>query len=142
MTDADKAKVKTMVASNEGYRQFPYADTRGIATVGYGRNLAHVGIARHEADALLENDLTRAGDYLAHYPWFAKLNAPRQSALIDMVFNLGAAKFEEFTTLITLLARGDYAAAANDMRRTLWAQQVGARASRDAIMIERGVWLG
>ncbi len=133
-------QVYKLIEQHEGYRQFPYADTKGIATVGIGRNLQTRGIAKTEADLMLINDVEDAQKYLNNYAFFAKLNGPRQAALIDMVFNLGSIKFGGFTTFISLLEHGNFMAAAIDLRKSLWVKEVGGRAIRDALMIETGEW--
>lgn len=125
---------------DEGLRLFPYTDTTGHLTIGYGRNLASNGIRRSEAMAMLNNDVDDAIHDLARYPWFRELDTVRQAALTNMMFNLGAEKFAGFKQTLRAIERGDYEAAANGMRKSLWAKQVGKRAERLARQMETGEW--
>ena len=49
---------------HEGYRQYPYTDSLGIVTIGYGRNLESRGLTESEATYLLEQDVDQAEEYL------------------------------------------------------------------------------
>ena len=66
--------VQDLISKHEGLRLFPYADTVGKLTIGFGRNLTDIGISRDEADALLTNDLDRARTGIAEaWPPFSQL---------------------------------------------------------------------
>lgn len=136
----DLLRTHALIRQHEGYRRFLYKDTAGIATVGVGRNLEARGISSLEADLMLNNDLHDAIVYLSKFPWFLTLAAPRQAALIDMAFNLGATRFEEFHQMLAHLAAGEWKAAACAMVQSEWANQVGMRVENDAAMIETGEW--
>lgn len=127
-----------MVMRHEGLRLRPYADAGGKQTIGWGRNLTDCGISLEEAHCLLAHDLEIAVRDLETFPWFADLTAPRQRALVDMRFNLGTAGFRGFTTMIHAVAVGQYLTAAQAMRVSLWARQVGRRADELATMVEHG----
>jgi lysozyme len=88
---------------------------------------------------LLMRDIDEAtADLERSFPWFAGLSEPRRHALIDMRFNLGGAGFRKFKATLAALAAGDYATAARQMRKSLWARQVGRRAETLARMVEQG----
>jgi lysozyme len=126
---------------DEGLRLLPYTDTTGHLTIGYGRNLAANGIRRSEAVAMLNNDVDDVIHDLARtYPWFAELSPVRQAALVNMGFNLGMAGLGGFRSTLKAIERGDYEAAANGMRKSLWAKQVGKRAERLAQQMQTGEW--
>jgi len=132
--------LRRIIRQDEGYRAFPYKDSRGIETIGVGRNLQSVGLHDDEIELMLTNDIEDSWLYLSRYDWFAKLDPVRQAALIDMMFNLGPAKFALFTTMIGHLSRAEYANAAAAALDSTWAAQVGERARRDADMIATGEW--
>ena len=125
--------LKQQLVAHEGLRLKPYTDTVGKLTIGVGRNLSDVGISQEEAFALLEHDVDRAVAACAQYAWFGTLNQVRQFALVDLMFNLGATKFSKFKLMIAALERGDYAAAAGQLRSSAWASQVQP-ARRDRIV--------
>ena len=153
MTDEVTAEVTPNIEAEEGYRPYVYDDANGqpiVAgytvignpTIGYGRLLtkAH-GISASEAQMLLLHDVAAAEGDVSGLPVFAHLNVARQAALLDMDFNMGLATVEQFGTFLHLLASGQYQAAADDLGNTLWARQVGSRATRIRQIIASGQWV-
>jgi lysozyme len=125
--------------AEEGLKLKPYRDTVGKLSIGIGRNLDDVGITEAEARLLLSNDIDRAANEVdAALPWFVGLDAVRQSALIDMAFNMGIAGLLTFTNTLAAIKEGRWADAAAGMLASKWATQVGARAERLAKMMETG----
>lgn len=125
--DAAISQLKT----DEGYRQYPYKDTVGKLTIGYGRNLDDVGIPVLEAEFLLQNDVLRAAEDLERsFPWATKLDPVRQAVLVNMVFNLGITRFSGFKKTLAAVERAEYEKAAAEMLDSRWAKQVGNRALR------------
>jgi len=132
--------LRRIIRQDEGYRSFPYKDSRGIETIGVGRNLQSVGLHDDEIELMLTNDIEDSWLYLSRYDWFAKLDPVRQAALIDMMFNLGPVKFDAFKLMIEALSKGDWNAAATEAMHSQWAKEVHDRAARDAEMLETGEW--
>lgn len=127
----DYDRLRDQLIEDEGLRLKPYRCTAGKLTIGVGRNLEDRGITREEALMLLENDIKDTTLWLVTtYPWFVKLSPERQEVLVNMVFNLGAARFAKFTKTLDWLRRGDYEKAADEMLASHWAEQVGTRAQR------------
>lgn len=115
---------------SEGFRQFPYKDSVGILTIGYGRNLAEVGVNKEEAKYLLINDLKTAILICrSKLDWFNELDLIRQSVIADMVFNMGFNRFLKFKKFINFIIDKDYANASKEMLNSLWATQVKGRAT-------------
>lgn len=123
-----KDQALDLLRVHEGYRQFPYADTLGIQTIGYGRNLESRGISEPEASELLANDIKEAEDILHSYDYYFNLSGQRKAVLIDMMVNMGAPKFAGFKKMHAALAAKDYNMAAIEMLDSKWADQVGQRA--------------
>ncbi len=115
---------------DEGFRRFPYLDTKGISTIGYGRNLRAEGISPDEARVLLENDVQRVEEHLYTFPWWDGLSVARRAVLINMAVNMGVDGLLQFREMIAALQTGDYNAAAEAMLNSVWARQVGDRAVR------------
>lgn len=112
---------------------------RGRLSVGVGRNLEDRGLSDAEVDELLANDIAAAKeDIRRSIPWALALSPVRLSVLHQMCFNLGWPRLRGFVRTLAAIRRGDYAAAAQGMRESLWARQVGARAERLAKMMETG----
>jgi lysozyme len=126
---------------HEGFRQFPYRDTRGILTIGYGRNLESRGITEQEASYLLENDVLRALYGLRErLPWFTQLDPARQAVLVNMAVNLGLNGLLRFRKTLAAIEARDFTTAAQEMLRSRWAEQVPRRAAELAQVMEKGKW--
>ena len=126
---------------DEGIRLRPYKDSVGKLTVGVGRNLDDVGISTDEAMLLLRNDITAATNSLEQaFPWTQAMDSVRQSALVNMAFNMGIGGLARFKNFLAACQQGDWAEAKVQMLDSIWAEQVGARAQRLAIQIETGEW--
>jgi len=131
-----------LIRGHEGFSKFAYQCTAGKWTIGYGRNIdknGGPGITEEEALVLLANDLqninTEATD---NFPWFSGLNEARQSAIIDMIYNLGMTGFKTFKQTISFLQAGEYEKAAYQMLQSKWALQTGQRAIDLAGIIRTG----
>lgn len=143
LADADRDRLVMQLMRHEGLKLRPYRDTVGKLTIGIGRNLDDVGISLVEAQVLCDNDIARAYGWLTveYREWFPALNAPRQVAIVNMVFNLGPHRFSDFHDTIAALASGRYARAAEHMLASTWARQVGSRATELAAMVRTGEWV-
>lgn len=122
---------------HEGFRSKPYKDTEGYLTIGFGRNLDAKGISKEEGEYLLMNDLDEAFELLFDKPYFNKLSEVRKKVLLDMAYNLNKKLFQ-FKKMIAALKEDNYDKAADEMLDSLWAEQVGKRAKRLALMMRTG----
>jgi lysozyme len=135
----NRDKIVEELKRDEGYRMFPYYCTSGRLTIGYGRNIEHVGINEEEAEVLLNNDIDMAYHWLkGNYSWFDGLSDVRKRALVNMVFNLGGYGFTKFKKMIRALAIGHYDRASLEAMDSRWYYQVGDRAKRIVEMIKSG----
>ena len=133
--------LKDQLVRDEELRLKPYTDSVGKLTIGVGRNLTDKGISFQEAQGLLANDIADAtADLQAKLPWTATLDDVRKGALLNMTFNMGIGGLLEFHDFLARMQRGDFPGAAGAMLDSLWARQVGARATRLSIQIQSGVW--
>lgn len=135
------ASLKDQLLRDEELRLKPYTDSVGKLTIGAGRNLTDKGISLQEAQLLLANDIADAtADLQAKLPWTATLDDVRKGALVNMAFNMGIGGLLEFHDFLARMQRGDFSGAAGAMLDSLWARQVGARATRLSIQIQTGQW--
>jgi lysozyme len=121
--------IKELLKKHEGLRLKPYRDTVGVLTIGYGRNLESRGITEQEADMMLENDIKWFTRQLQmELPWFDSKPENVKTVLVNMAFNLGVGGLLGFKNTLKLIEDGKYEEASKAMLKSLWAQQVGARA--------------
>jgi len=134
----DPAIVETDLRVDEGRRDRPYKDTKGLLTIGYGHNLVAEGLCQAAMDAQLHYDyLTKAVNPLtAHLPWWQTQPEPVQRVLGNLAFNMGIQTLLTLTQFLNLVKTGSYAAAAADLRATAYAKQVGDRAERLATLLD------
>lgn len=126
----------------EGFSSKPYKDTVGKLTIGFGRNLDDVGLTLEESRFLLKNDVDKTVKLLREkFDWFNDLSAPRQSVIIDMVFNMGYTRFIGFKKMIQFIIQNDYNNAASEMLNSKWATQVKGRAVNLSKMMRSGEYL-
>ena len=131
--------IDQLLIYHEGLKLKPYMDGRNKLTIGVGRNLEDLGLSKDEAMFLLHNDIDRVRRELdKSLPWWRKLSEVRQKVLISMAFNLGTGGLLQFNRMLSALQDGDYAAAAEEMLSSVWANQVGTRAIELADMMENG----
>jgi lysozyme len=145
------ASVQALLENDEGRRLWPYTDTHGHLTWGIGHllgdNDADDGVSDDVAtllnqavDLQFQHDIASAMAAMGFFPEFASLDPVRQAVLIDMAFNLGARGVSAFTTFLSCVSSGQWAAAAADLRGTLVYSQLPGRYERLATMIQTGEW--
>lgn len=127
---------------DEGLQLKAYQDSKGIWTIGIGRNLQDKGISKDEAENMLWNDLKDVAlGIVAALPWSQRLDSPRFGVLKNMAFNLGVVGLLQFRNMLTKLQANDYDGAAAEMLNSEWAKEVGARADRLALQMRTGDWV-
>jgi lysozyme len=132
-------KVTPLLKAHEGLRLKPYTCTAGKLTIGYGRNLDDMGINKAEAEHLLAQDINRAiHDARSLIKGFDSLSLTRKAVLVDMMFNLGMNRLSQFKNMLYAIEEHNYSKASFEMLNSLWAVQVGARASVLAEMMAHG----
>lgn len=115
--------------NHEGFCAEPYQDTNGVWTVGYGWNLECTPMTQEAAEFVLREQAIEAIADAERYRWFHDLSHNRKRVVINMIFNLGRTGFRRFKKTIAFIDRSDYEAAAAEMLDSLWARQVGHRAT-------------
>ena len=114
-------------------------NVKGLLTIGYGRNVMGRGLSQDEAEYLLKNDVSEVYEDLRNvYPWFSKLSNNRQIVMIDLRFNMGAAKLSTFKNFLKAMESGLWKDAAKHLLDSQYARQVGRRATQNAELIRVG----
>lgn len=138
------------IKEHEGVRPHIYKDSLGIPTVGIGFNML-----RPDARSLFKklgidynsvlngtSDLTEQQmkdlfieclkiaykDVKQYMPNYDSLPREIKLGLIDMSFNLGINRLSKFVKTKEYILKGDYKSAANELKSSKWAGQVGNRA--------------
>jgi lysozyme len=132
---------------DEGVRYSPYLDSKGIKTVGVGHNMIANPLVNEiypltddQVNDILSDDLKNIFSALDNnLPWWSSLDEVRQRILANMAFNMGIHTLLEFHNTLGAIQLGDYLGAANGMRNSAWAHQVGQRAERLAQAMQTGV---
>ena len=146
VSGVDLATLQHFIAKHEGYVDHVYRDSRGFPTAGIGHLLTggnyHIGqkVSAEQITEWFKHDVAHAiagakGDI---GPAYERLDEARKMVVIDMVFNLGTAGFGGFHETIHAIQTGNYAQAASRMLQSLWASQVGHRATEDAAIMRSG----
>lgn len=148
---------KSLIKKHEGVRNGPYKDSLGIPTIGVGFNmsradarnrLAQVGLKNWappirlndaQVDQLLDLDIADcASDLFVLVQGFQGLSDKRKAVLCDLRFNLGPMRFRAFRHMLDAIANKNFDEAANQMLSSVWASQVGTRATEDAEIMRNG----
>jgi lysozyme len=134
--------IYSQLRRDEGVRIHPYDDTNGKLTIGVGRNLNAKGLTGEEIDHLLSNDIREIViEAQGKLPWFTALDDARQGVILNMAFNMGFAGLETFPKFLQAVAQGDWSTAADEMKNSAWAREVGDRAVRLEEQMRTGVWV-
>lgn len=157
----DETCIQRLVV-NEGLKLKPYYCPAGHLTIGIGRNLegnpltaeekAYIGhpvkqgITNDQAFYLCRNDLKKVrADLDRELPWWRDLNADRQFVMIDLCFNMGIGNSKKgllsFKNTLQAIALGNYIKASENLLKSKYAKDVGARADRNAYCLKYGVYL-
>jgi len=123
-------KLAIELTQEEGKRNKPYLDTKGIPTIGVGRNLRDVGLFDDEINLMLKNDIQRSINDLDKYlPWWRKMDEVRQRVLCNLCFNMGIGNSKKgllsFVNTLSYMMKGNYEAASQGMKNSKWYSDVG-----------------
>lgn len=125
------------VKQEEGFRPYPYHDSRGYLTVGYGHNL-DTPMAERLASVILQWHLDECEFDCQNFSWWQACDPVRQSVLLDMAFNMGLAGLLQFRLVLNAVCNKDWQTAHDEMLKSAWASQVGQRAQHLAQIMLTG----
>ena len=144
MTPEERARARTQLENDEGRRETIYRDSLGYLTIGIGRLLDPRKGGRlrpKEVDFLFDNDYDEKEEQCARmFPGWAKLNPPRQAAIVNMCFQMGITGVLQFKKMVQAMVDEHWADARHHALDSEWAKQTPARARRVAYQIETGEW--
>jgi lysozyme len=132
--------LKDRIKRHEGRRLFPYQDTTGHTTIGFGRNLTGRGISAEEAEMMLESDIGAARHRIDLLPLEVreKCNQAREDILTEMVFQLGYMGVLKFKRMLGAIQAGDFERASKEMLNSVWAKQTPSRCKEMAKVMRDG----
>lgn len=114
-------ELKQSIRESEALKLTVYKCPAGVWSIGYGRNLEHVGVSKNEAEILLENDLLDIKLSVEDkFNWFKDLNDIRQNVIVEMVYNMGLGNFSKFKNTITYIKNKEYEKASKEMLNSKW----------------------
>lgn len=140
--------LRDQLMRHEGFRLWPYKDSVGKTTWGYGHNLEDEklpaearALIERAAAVVLDHDISQAFEDARTFTWFADLCEARQAVVCNMVFNMGLEEFSQFRNTIAAIRARDWDEAAREMLDSRWAVQVGPRADELATQMRLGSWI-
>lgn len=136
-------KLIQQLKRHEGLKNHAYQDHLGFWTIGYGRLIDQRKggrITDEEAEYLLTSDVVACLRDMRSIPAFCSLDHVRQSALVNMRFQLGAAGIRAFKRMWAALDARDYALAEAEALNSRWASQTSNRAKEIARQLRTGEW--
>lgn len=115
---------------DEGIRNRPYRDTRGVLTVGVGHNLSKP-LSDAAIQQIFSDDIEEVvSDLDIHLPWWRQHPPDVQRVLANLAFNMGIGTLLAFRRTLGFIQIKQYAEAADELMRSNYALQVGKRAER------------
>ena len=131
-----------MLTRHEGNVPYAYQDSLGYWTIGVGFLIdKRKGglLYPEEIEFILGNRVDKLVKQLTTaIPWLSQLSPNRQAVLTDMAFNLGVQGLLKFKNTLELIRTGQYEKASKAMLQSLWAKQVGKRATELAELMKNG----
>ena len=114
--------LESMLMSFEGAgpqrdgHHFPYQDSEGMTTIGYGHNLEAKGLPHDLIMMLFRADIADALDAVrSNFSCYDKLSRPRQLVLVSMGFQFGKAGLAKWPRFISAVHLGRYDEAAEHL---------------------------
>ena len=134
----DIEKLMNELKVDEGFRDKVYKCSAGKLTIGYGWNLEDNELPERIAEMMLSYAIGDKLQSLERLSWWCELSGARKRAIVNMAFNIGVAGVLKFKKMIAAIERKDFTQAALEMDDSKWSKQVGARADRLILMMNRG----
>lgn len=154
---------KKLIEDFEGFSHTIYKDTKGIDTIGFGRNLQTYPLSDEEKEKCLLNGkneiwmpLEVAEDFLVKEiekiienikdkEYYKNQDTARKCVLIDMNYNMGISTFNKYKNFQEAMKNKDYEKACYEMEhgtgeggKSKWYLQTKRRAIKDIEIIRTG----
>ena len=119
---------------------FPYVDSVGKTTIGYGHNIDDKGIPADMALLLFHADIADAiQDVRYNCSCYDALSRPRQLVMVSLAFNLGRQGLSRFVRFLGALHLSKWDEAADELLDSNAAQQAPTRYKQLATMMRDNV---
>ena len=143
-----------LIRTNQDCRRFVYDDATGLPikpgtlvkghpAIGYGRALDLVGLGGCEIEQMLRNDAGRAARdaiVAVGMPTWMELEASRQAALIDIIYQSFGRDFCQFQAVYDAVRAGNWRHAYEKALSCTWPSGSAARAKRNAAILLTAEW--
>lgn len=130
------------VGFEEGFSSRIYIDTEGFQTIGYGFCLDKIGmpkpVAKYWLKLILRNTAKRLTTSEQMGEIFNGLNQHRQTALINIAYQLGLNGLGNFKKMWRALEQENWKKAKQEALDSVWASQTPHRAKRIAEVLLTG----
>lgn len=137
---SNQRALQKIITLNEGVRNFPYRDTRGILTIGIGHNLEANGLSNAVIQQVFIEDVQQTiNDLFNALPWLPNLDQIRLIPLIDLCFNLGINGLLQFHHFLNAVQNQQWTTAYQELLNSEAYKQEPNRIMRNAHIIEMGV---
>jgi lysozyme len=145
--------LREMITRHEGRRLKPYRCPSGFLTVGMGYNIdtnplpvdiaAYLRMQGEITEEMADRLLTIMLGVVtlqchAIYAGFEGFSEVRRNALIDFVYNVGARTAQKFKKMRAAVETGNWETAADELKDSVWFNQVGTRGPDIVGMIREG----
>jgi len=139
----DKQAIIEQLKKDEGFSAKSFWDIKQW-TWGYGtkapsgpglsitKEVAEIALSKRVDQAIQEFSVIFANTT-------TPINAVREHALVNMIYNLGMGGVLGFKNMLKNINAGDWKAAAESARSSLWYRQVTSRARRICLELQEGV---
>lgn len=152
-----------LIKDFEGFSNTTYKDTKGIDTIGYGRNLQTYPLTEEEkskcflngnneifmpeelALEFLKNEIENIIEKVKDKDYYKNLDTARKCVIVDMIYNMGLATFNKYKNFQSALKNNDYEKACYEMEngsgeggKSKWYLQTKRRAIKDIEIMRTG----
>jgi lysozyme len=123
-------KAKSVLIRDEGIAYSPYKDTKGYWTIGVGYfigvDLSYLKLSWDVVQKMLEEKIEESLRDLHQIfgGYFDTIGAPRQLALLSMIYSLGKSRFMGFSKMIMAIKDQNWELASYECKHSKWASDV------------------
>ncbi len=122
---------RRMIKIHEGFSPKAYPDQGGMS-IGYGHLIKPTDkfpqtISRALANKLFNEDYKLHKHAAMGIPGFGESSPMQKAGLIDLTYNMGPGWHEGFPKFMTAYGKGNYETAGNELKDSMWYDQVGRR---------------
>lgn len=140
MTEQDRAQCKQSIMRHEGFSPRPIPDAHGTVVLGYGWNPCRWPMTEAQALFILDQQMdVKWNELLKAWPPLASCDGPRQRALLEMAYQLGASGVLLFPKMLHAIVLKDYQTAAQEVLNSTLTKQTPGRALDYAALLKEVV---